>query len=146
MTLENWHSAGKLKKHQTSKQEINDIFNLIERDLQDASLEDLSADRKFNITYNAAFQAGLSLIYCYGYKPAIESHHSLTWTALRDILGQEHLSVIDYLDRCRKKRNIADYDRAGVVSNKEAEELFKETKAFIEFIKEKIRAEFPEHL
>ncbi len=146
MTLENWHNVGKLKKHQTSKQEIGDIFNLITRDIQDASLEGLSANRKFNITYNAAFQAGLALLYCYGYKPATESHHYTTWTALRDILGKEQIRVIDYFDRCRKKRNIADYDRAGIVSNKEAEELFKETKSFVEFIREKIKTEFPEYL
>jgi uncharacterized protein (UPF0332 family) len=146
MTLENWHSVGKLKKHQTSEQEISDIFNLIERDLQDASLEGLSADRKFNITYNAAFQAGLALLYCYGYKPATESNHYITWIALRDILGKEQLRATDYFDRCRKKRNIADYYRAGVVSNKEAEELLKETKAFVEFVRGKIKTEFPEYL
>jgi uncharacterized protein (UPF0332 family) len=146
MTLENWYSVGKLKKHKTSKQEINNIFNLIARDLQDASLEELSADRKFNISYNAAFQAGLALLYCYDYKPSTESHHYITWTALREILEKEKISVIDYFDRCRKKRNIADYDRAGIVSNKESEELFKETKAFVEFVREKIKNEFPEYL
>lgn len=39
------------------------------------------------------------------------------------ILGAAHEKDADFLDACRKKRNIAEYDAVGKVSEKEAGEL-----------------------
>ena len=44
-----------------------------------------------------------------------------------EILGKELQEDTQYLDTCRKKRNIAEYDQIGVVSETEAEELLKYT-------------------
>jgi hypothetical protein len=49
--------SGDVKTHQTSKQELNNIRALIARDLADASIPELSADRRFATAYNAALQA-----------------------------------------------------------------------------------------
>jgi hypothetical protein len=43
--------------------------------------------------------------------------------ALPLILGPDRQGDADYLDTCRSKRNIAEYDAAGQVSPKEAKEL-----------------------
>ena len=40
-----------------------------------------------------------------------------------EILGKELKEDALYLDTCRKKRNIAEYDQIGVISETEAEEL-----------------------
>ncbi len=138
MTLENYLKIGKLKKHSASKEEIEALFSIMERDIKDASLKELSNDRKFNISYNAAFQAALALLSCYGYIPASESHHYMTWQALKDILPKDKFGLVSYFDSCRKKRNISDYDKAGTISEKEA-------KSFVNFIKTKIKSNFPEH-
>ncbi|MFH1621752.1 MAG: hypothetical protein ABIA97_01325 [Candidatus Omnitrophota bacterium] len=145
MTLENWLSIGKLKKHTTSKEEMEAIFGLIRRDLKDASLSGLSQDRKFNITYNAAFQTALALLFCYGYVPASESHHYITWQALKEILPKDKSGLVNYFDGCRKKRNISNYDKAGTISEKETKELYEETKNFVIFIKKVIKDSFPEY-
>jgi len=145
MTLENWLSVGKLKKHATSKEEISALFTVVERDLKDASLKGLSNDRRFTISYNAAFQAALALIFCNGYKPSGEAHHFMAWQALKDILPKDKLELVNYFDGCRKKRNISDYDMAGVISQKEADELHKESRSFVTFIKEEIRKILPNH-
>jgi hypothetical protein len=42
------------QKHKTSKKELDNMRALIARDLADASLVGLSADRKFATAYNAA--------------------------------------------------------------------------------------------
>jgi hypothetical protein len=41
------------------------------------------------------------------------------------IMGPEFVSVKDYLDNCRRKRNVSEYDTAGAVSEKEANELLR---------------------
>jgi Transglutaminase-like superfamily len=45
------------QKHKTSKKELDNMRALIARDLADAALAGLSADRRFATAYNAALQA-----------------------------------------------------------------------------------------
>jgi hypothetical protein len=45
------------QKHKASKKELDNMRALIARDLADASLAGLSADRRFATAYNAALQA-----------------------------------------------------------------------------------------
>ena len=45
-------------------------------------------------------------------------------------MGKAEQGRADYLDSCRRKRNIADYDTAGVISDSEVEEILEETKSF----------------
>jgi hypothetical protein len=56
------------QKHKTSKQELNNMRQLIARDLEDACVEGLSADRRFATAYNAALQAANMAIACAGYR------------------------------------------------------------------------------
>ena len=55
------------QKHKTSKKELDNMRALIARDLADASLAGLSADRRFATAYNAALQAANMAIACAGY-------------------------------------------------------------------------------
>jgi hypothetical protein len=52
-----------------------------------------------------------------------ESKHYRTIQALPLIMGPEFQPMKDYLDNCRRKRNITEYDTAGTVSEKEANQL-----------------------
>lgn len=76
----NWKQSlvkGKVKPHQTSKQELDNIRKLIARDLADASVLALSADRRFATAYNAALQSGTITIACSGSRVnARAGHHS----------------------------------------------------------------------
>jgi hypothetical protein len=56
------------QKHKTSKKELDNMRALIARDLADASLAGLSADRRFATAYNAALQAANMAIACAGYR------------------------------------------------------------------------------
>lgn len=67
MALESWFQAGKLTKHKTSKEELNAIYGVIERNLKDANVRGLSTDQKYVLSYQAAFEAGMALIYA-GYR------------------------------------------------------------------------------
>ena len=122
MSLNDWAKAGWLKSHQTTRQQIVDLFGIVDRDLEDAA-RGLSPDWQFGISYNAVLKLCTILLYAEGWRPEKSLAHYRTLQALPLILGKERQNDADYLDTCRSKRNIAEYDAAGQVSAKEAKEL-----------------------
>ena len=55
MSLPDWERNGWLTKHQTSRNEIRDLLQVVELDLADSAAEGLSADWRMNIAYNAVW-------------------------------------------------------------------------------------------
>ncbi len=129
MTLEQWSNNGWLRAHKTSPQEIGNLLAIVERDINDASQSEISADWSFGIAYNAALKLCTVLLYSRGYKAERNLQHYRTIQALPLILGSERKNDTDYLDSCRAKRNIVEYDYVGGVTRDNAVEL-------IEFVKE----------
>ena len=56
-------------------------------------------------------------------RPEKNLAHYRTLQALPLILGAEREDDAEYLDRCRTKRNITEYDSIGQISSEEASEL-----------------------
>jgi hypothetical protein len=123
MSLENWAKNGWLRPHQTNRQQIADLLAIVERDLADARNTSVSADWQFGIAYNAALKLCTILLYASGYRPEKNLAHYRTLQALLLILGTDRDDDADYHDACRVKRNTAEYDVAGTVSQSEADEL-----------------------
>ncbi len=123
MTLAQWAANGWLKKHKTSKKEIDSLLLIVERDLKDACQGSISLDWRFGIAYNAALKLCTILLYAEGYRPAHGLQHYRTIAALPLILGEQKKKEADYLEGCRRKRNEVEYDCAGGVSEMEADEL-----------------------
>jgi hypothetical protein len=122
MSLKQWAANGWLRPHQSSPQEIQDLFAIVQRDLTDAE-GDISADWQFGIAYNAALKLCTILLHASGYRPEKTLQHHRSIQALPLILGPERKPDADYLDACRAKRNTVEYDRAGGASRQEAREL-----------------------
>lgn len=123
MSLKQWADNGWLKSHTTSRQEITNLLAVIERDLSDASVEAVSPDSRFGSAYNAALKLCTILLYSSGYRAERIRHHYTTIQAMSLILGQDMTDDARYLDTCRKKRNISDYEYVGNVSESDVEEL-----------------------
>lgn len=122
MSLAQWAANGWLRPHQTPRRQITDMLAIVERDLADSE-QSLSADWQFGIAYNAALKLCTILLYASGYRPEKNLAHYRTLQALPLILGPGRDDDADYLDACRAKRNTAEYDAAGTVSQTEADEL-----------------------
>ena len=129
MTLKQWSNNGWLRTHRTSRQEIENLLGIVERDIKDASQGEISTDWSFGIAYNAALKLCTILLYAEGYKAERNLQHYRTIQALPLILGPERKNDADYLDSCRTKRNIVEYDYVGGVARDNAVEL-------IEFVRE----------
>lgn len=123
MSLENWAKNGWLRPHKTSNQEIQNLLAIVERDLEDASQSNLSPDWRFGIAYNAALKLCTILLYSSGYRPEKSLAHYRTLQALPLILGEKWQDDASYLDTCRIKRNIVEYDYVGGATDKDADEL-----------------------
>jgi hypothetical protein len=122
MTLQQWADNGWLEPHLTSGAEIANLLAIVDRDLADAG-GGISSDWRFGIAYNAALKLCTILLYAEGYRAARTLQHYHTIQALPLILGPERRTDADYLDTCRKKRNIVEYDYVGGTTDDEASEL-----------------------
>ena len=92
------------------------------RDLGDSQTPGLSPDWKLNIAYNAALRVATAALAACGFRASRQAHHYRVIQSLAYTIGAD-AELVAQLDTFRKKRNIADYERAGVVSEQEAEEM-----------------------
>ena len=104
---------------------------LIDRDLHDAGVTGLSADRSFATSYNAALQSAKMAIACAGYRVvAKQGHHQVSFEAAELAVGPSIALLITYFETCRRKRNLLDYDAANIVSDTEAAEILEKVQEF----------------
>ena len=130
MSLNKWLGEGRLRIHKSSAQEVSELFRVVDRDIDDAHIRKLSADRRFTTSYNAALQLATIALRVSGYRSSGAGHHWVTFQMLPTIMGSEEQNRADYFDACRRKRNTADYDTAGEISDSEAAELYAEVLSF----------------
>ena len=121
--MKRWHENGWLRRHQASPQEIADLFQIAERDLKDAGERRISNDWRFGIAYNAVLKLCAALLHAEGYRPERTLQHYRTIQAMPLILGPDRKEDAQYLDTCRSKRNIVEYDQIGAVTDVDADEL-----------------------
>ena len=93
----------RVKRHTTGPQELDDLRGVVERDLKDAALEGLSADRRFGTAYNAVLQLAKMAIACAGYRVAGIAHHQTAFEALELAMGSSVSDLAAYFDICRRK-------------------------------------------
>jgi hypothetical protein len=133
-----------VQRHRTSKRELDEIRAVIERDLGDAQIAGLSADRRFATAYNAALQTASMAIACAGYRVTAKAgHHRVTIDAITLAVGNSGQQYADYLETCRRKRNVIDYLRAHVATDSEADEIVRMTTEFNQFVESWIKSKFP---
>ena len=136
MSLNDWAKNDWLKTHKTTKQEIDGLFSIVERELRDSQVNGISSDGKFTHAYRASLTLATILLYISGYTPARgQSHHFRTIASIPKVLGDESKDDMEYLEKCRVKRNAAEYDSANEASNTEALELIEFAKDFRETVR-----------
>ena len=122
VSFEDWLDKDWLVRHKTSRSEIGELFGVADRDLKDCQAKGLSADWMLTIAYNAALQAATAALAACGYRAAREAHHYRVIQSLALTIGADPTLIVRF-DKFRKKRNLTGYERAGAVSEREAEEM-----------------------
>jgi hypothetical protein len=123
MSFKDWVAERHLRNHKTTKNEISNLFAIVERDTRDAAVAGSSTDARFVSAYNAALKLCTILLYASGYRTSGAGAHFYTIEAMPLILGDDVRKDADYLDSCRTNRNHAEYDFVDVVSDDEVKEL-----------------------
>jgi len=122
VSLQEWLVNGWLRAHKTTRQEIQELLAIADRDLQNCSVAGLSADWQLAIAYNAALQLATAALAAAGYRAERDSHHYRVIQSLALTIGMDS-GGITQLDGFRKKRNVSDYERAHAISEQEAAEM-----------------------
>ena len=120
MSLEKWAEYGWLKTEATSRDEIKNLFAIVERDLKDASVIGISEDRRFEAAFSAARTAANIALRASGYRTSTTGHHIKTIESL-ELTIKADAKLIQKLKALSKKRNATSYDAAGNVSKQELE-------------------------
>lgn len=145
MSWSNLLANGTVKNHTTSRREIESLRELIERDLKDAGLKGLSADRRFATAYNAALQLCKMAIACAGYRLTVGiGHHQKTFETVKSAVTTSVAeNLADYFEICRRKRNVIDYDAADTISETEADELVRKAGELQILVEDWITGNYP---
>ncbi len=138
MSLEDWLNEGKLQKHLTSREELDRLFAVFERDIGDARAQNISADRRFATAYNAALMVARAALAVGGYRTSGEGNHYLAIHSLAYTIKPDE-RVIILFNKLRKKRNITDYEMTGMVSAQDVVETIELAqmlrRSFIDWLK-----------
>ena len=130
MSIEIFLKRGVLVRQEASKAEIADLFNIVERDLEDSSQTEISHDWQFGIAYNAALKLANILVRGSGYRVKGQGHHMNAIAMIPLILGPHTKDDSEYLETCRRKRNIVEYDYVGGATEGDVIELREFVKEF----------------
>jgi hypothetical protein len=116
----------------------------VARDLADAKIAGLSADRRFATAYNAALLTANMAISCAGYRVTAKTgHHKISFDSIKLALGSGAADkYADYFETCRRKRNVIDYTRSHVATETEANEILQKATDFYAFIEAWIESKF----
>lgn len=117
MTLQNWLENRDLKTHQTSNEEIWNLRELVERNLADAAVEDVSLDNRLGVLFMAALALCRIALHASGYRMSNTSrHHELMVRSLVFTLGPEWQGTASVFDQARRNRAKMDYETVGTAT------------------------------
>ena len=145
MTLKSWSENRWIVPHDTSAEEVADLLSVVDRDLKDAGVGELSSDTRMTLAFNAALQLATVALAAEGYRPGRERAHERTIGSLAFTLKAD-AKTVDALDLARRKRNVSNYDRAGATSGKEADEMYKVATELRQSVRKWLRERHPKLL
>jgi hypothetical protein len=116
-------------------------LRIADRDLAASQVKGLPADWRLAIAYNSALQS--AALAAAGYRASRDNHHYRVIQALEFTVAPDR-TLIHTLDGFRKKRNLSNYDAAGSISDREAEEMLRLAKSLRTDVETWIRRTYPE--
>lgn len=143
MSLSDWLKHGWLRPHKSSAQEIGDLFAVVNRDLRDCAAKGLSDDWRFGIAYNDALQAAHAALAAAGFETLKgDSHHFRAIQSLEYTIAADQ-SLVRRFDAFRKKRNAGVYERTGLISGRDADEMIQLAMEVRDRVRDLIRTKHP---
>jgi uncharacterized protein (UPF0332 family) len=111
-----------VRRHRPSRDEVTRLLAIADRDLEQSQTPGLVPEWRFDIAYNAALQLATAALAAAGYQAERQNKHMRTLECLEFVVNIDQ-DTVSFLDRCRRKRHAAVYDRVGAISEHEADEM-----------------------
>ena len=143
MSLADWLTSKLIETHHPSAREVANLLHICDRDLGKCQIVELGPDWRLSIAHNAALQAAMAALIASGYRARKEGQHYLVLQSLAFTIKTPP-AIIKQLDKFRLKRNVSDYESAGLVTEQEAEEMITLAKQIRNDVEQWIRANHPE--
>jgi hypothetical protein len=118
MSLQDWVRNGWASQHKSTRDEVQRLLVLADRDLASCATKGLATDWRFAIAYNAALQSASAALAAAGYRASHEAHHHRVIESLAFTIGAAR-KLIGCFDAFRKKRNMGSYEIGGTISELE---------------------------
>ena len=127
----------------TSKQELDELREMVAINLRDAQVTGLSAQGRYEFAYNAARLLATVVIRASGYRvTARNGHHYYTFQGLEAADSSFARDAANF-DAARSKRNDFSYDAPVAVSETDANDLAESVKQFQKDVENWIRSRHP---
>ncbi len=140
MSVDELIKEGSIYPFKATHGEIERAMEIARRDLSLAErLVAENMDWCFSIAYNAVFQACRAYMFHLGYRPASSEANKATFRFMQIVIEEPFKKSISYFDQARKKRHLTLYDDARVINEKEAKELLKRAREFLEYTESKLK-------
>ncbi len=121
MSFAEWVEYGWLKAEPTSRDEIQNLLSIVDRDLKDASVTTISDDRRFEAAFSAARTAATIALRACGYRTSVQAGHHIKTIESLELTIKADSKLIQRMRTLSKKRNFTSYDSAGNISSQELE-------------------------
>ncbi len=136
MKYERLIKSNKIKVHKAQLGEVKELFSLAERDLKTAKfLITQDWDWAYAIAYNSVLQACRAYMLREGYRSRTFEAHKITFEFMKLSLDRKHKDLIDYFDRCRRKRHKTIYQITSNITETEIEYLINNAERFVKELK-----------
>ena len=142
VSLEDWLTDKLIETHRPSAREIANLLRICDRDLGKYQIIELGPDWQLSIAHNAALQAATAALAAAGYRARKEGQHYRVIQSLAFTVNTDP-AIVKQLDKFRQKRNISDYERAGLVTEQEAEEMVALAKQLRDDVEQWLRIHHP---
>ena len=125
MDLEKWREYGWLKAEPSSPDEIGGLLGIVTRALNDAKVEAISDDLRFQAAFSASLTAANIALRASGYRTRVQAGHHQKIVESLEFTLEADPKLIHKLKVFSKKRNATSYDSAGNTSQQDLEQAIK---------------------
>ena len=130
MTWKKLLAEQRVAKQPTSKQELDDLRQMVATNLSDANVVGLSSQGRYEFAYNAGRLMATIVIRASGYRVISKTgHRYFTFQAL-ETADSAFIKAAAHFDAARRKRNDFSYDMPVTISETDADELVQAVQQF----------------
>lgn len=132
MPYESLLGDDRIEEHKFTTRDLEQYIAIAVAKLQDAKVEGHTDDTTFTLAYDAVRAAADAVMAAEGYRPKSgEGQHAAVFEFLEEVGDGRWEEEAGRFNRARRKRNVSQYDRFGLISETQAAALVTDAEAFI---------------